>query len=104
MSLISVSQLGALRTLFPDKKIGVAFSCFDLFHAGHVLMLQDSKSQCDILVIGFQTDPTVNRPHKNKPVQSVDERRIQIQGSKYIDYIVEKSRIEKEERMDRDRK
>lgn len=68
-------------------KIGFTCSCFDLFHAGHVLMLQEAKEQCDYLVVGLQTDPTIDRPEKNKPVQSVLERFLQLKACKYVDEI-----------------
>ena len=69
-------------------RIGITFSCFDLFHAGHVKMLEEAKNQCDHLIVGFQIDPSIDRPEKNKPVQSVLERFIQIKACKYIDEIV----------------
>lgn len=69
-------------------KIGFTCSCFDLFHAGHVMMLKESKSKCDYLIVGLQTDPTIDRPEKNKPVQSVLERFIQLDACKYVDSIV----------------
>ena len=69
-------------------KIGFTCSCFDLFHAGHVMMLKEAKAQCDYLIVGLQTDPTIDRPHKNKPVQSVLERFIQLDACKYVDQIV----------------
>jgi glycerol-3-phosphate cytidylyltransferase len=69
-------------------KIGITCSCFDLFHAGHVKMLQEAKSQCDYLIVALQTDPTIDRPTKNKPVQSLVERYIQVNGCKYVDEIV----------------
>ena len=69
-------------------KIGFTASCFDLFHAGHVMMLKEAKEQCDYLIVGLQTDPTIDRPTKNKPVQSILERFIQIEGCKYVDQIV----------------
>mgnify|MGYP000539341532 FL=1 len=69
-------------------KVGITFSSFDLFHAGHVKMLEDAKEQCDYLICGLQTDPTLDRPEKNKPVQSVVERYIQLKGCKYVDEIV----------------
>jgi len=69
-------------------KIGITFSAFDLLHAGHVKMLEDAKEQCDYLICGLQTDPTVDRPEKNKPIQSVVERYIQLKGCKYVDEIV----------------
>ncbi|CAM1348131.1 adenylyltransferase/cytidyltransferase family protein [Tenacibaculum insulae] len=69
-------------------KIGITFSAFDLFHAGHVKMLEDAKDQCDYLICGLQTDPTIDRPEKNRPIQSVVERYIQLKGCKYVDEIV----------------
>ena len=68
--------------------IGFTCSCFDLLHAGHILMLQDAKRQCDKLIVGLQTDPTIDRPDtKNKPIQSLEERRIQLEAIKYVDEI-----------------
>ena len=69
-------------------KIGITFSCFDLFHAGHVAMLHEAKTQCDYLIVGLQTDPTIDRPTKNKPIQSVFERYMQLKACKYIDEII----------------
>lgn len=69
-------------------KVGITFSAFDLLHAGHIKMLEEAKRQCDYLIVGLQTDPTIDRPEKNKPVQSVVERYIQLKGCKYVDEIV----------------
>ena len=69
-------------------KIGFTCSCFDLLHAGHILMLKDAKEQCDKLIVGLQTDPSIDRPlTKNKPIQSLRERKIQLEAVKYIDDI-----------------
>ena len=69
-------------------KIGITFSAFDLLHAGHIKMLEDAKRQCDYLICGLQTDPTIDRPKKNLPVQSVVERYIQLKACKYVDEVV----------------
>ena len=68
--------------------VGITFSSFDLFHSGHVAMLKEAKSNCDHLMVGVQTDPTIDRPEKIKPIQSVFERYVQLEGCKYIDQIV----------------
>ena len=68
--------------------IGITFSSFDLFHSGHVAMLKEAKANCDHLIVGVQTDPTIDRPDKNKPIQSVFERYVQLEGCKYIDEII----------------
>ena len=69
-------------------KIGFTCSTFDLLHAGHVVMLEEAKRHCDYLIVGLQTDPTLDRPDKNKPIQSIVERQIQLAAVKYIDEIV----------------
>lgn len=72
-----------------DPVVGFTCSTFDLFHAGHVVMLQEGKSLCDYLVVGLLTDPTIDRPEtKNKPVQSVMERYLQLAACKYVDEII----------------
>lgn len=70
------------------NKIGFTCSTFDLLHAGHIAMLRESREQCDYLICGIQTDPTIDRPEKNKPVQTLVERWTQLQGVKYVDEII----------------
>ena len=70
------------------RKTGFTCSCFDLFHAGHIMMLKEAKSVCDYLIVGLQTDPTIDRPEKNKPIQSVFERYVQLEACKYVDEVV----------------
>jgi len=70
-------------------KVGFTCSTFDLFHAGHIMMLKEAKQQCDYLIVGLQTDPTIDRPEtKNKPVQSIFERFVQLQSCKFVDEVV----------------
>lgn len=69
-------------------KIGITCSTFDLLHAGHVMMLREAKSQCDYLIAALQIDPSIDRPEKNSPVQSIVERYVQLQAVKYIDEIL----------------
>ena len=71
-----------------ETRIGFTCSCFDLLHAGHILMLKDAKAQCDKLIVGLQIDPTIDRPEKNKPIQSLEERRIQLEAVKYVDEVI----------------
>ena len=71
------------------KKIGIVFSAFDLLHAGHIAMLSECKNHCDYLIAALQTDPTIDRPDtKNKPVQTIVERQIQLAATRYVDEIV----------------
>jgi glycerol-3-phosphate cytidylyltransferase len=70
-------------------KIGITFSTFDLFHAGHVAMLAEAKNHCDYLIAALQTDPTIDRPDtKNPPVQSIVERQIQLSTNRNVDEVV----------------
>ena len=67
--------------------VGFTCSCFDLLHAGHILMLEECYNNCKFLYVGLQTDPTIDRPEKNKPIQSYFERYEQLKAIKYIDEI-----------------
>ena len=69
-------------------KIGITFSAFDLLHAGHVSMLAEAKQNCDYLIVGLHIDPSLERDNKNKPIQSLIERQIQLKGCKYVDEII----------------
>jgi glycerol-3-phosphate cytidylyltransferase len=71
------------------KKVGVTVGAFDLCHAGHILMFKECKEVCDYLIVGLHSDPTIDRPGKNKPVMSFKERRIILESIKYIDEIFE---------------
>jgi glycerol-3-phosphate cytidylyltransferase len=79
-----------MRLSYKDcGKIGFTCSTFDLLHAGHITMLEEAKHHCDFLIVGLQTDPTIDRPDsKNPPVQSLIERQIQLAAVKYVDEIV----------------
>ena len=69
-------------------KRGITFGAFDLFHAGHILMLEEAKSVCDYLIVCIQSDPSLDRKEKNSPVQSIIEREIQVSTCKYVDEVM----------------
>ena len=68
--------------------VGITFSTFDLFHTGHVAMLKEASENCNHLIVGLQSDPSIDRTEKNKPIQSVFERYVQLAGCKYINEII----------------
>ena len=80
------------------KKVGFTCGSFDLTHAGHYLMFEECRNQCEFLVVGLQTDPTLDRPEKNIPIQTLEERLIQVRACKWVDdvivYATEKELIE----------
>ena len=69
-------------------KKGITFGAFDLFHAGHVMMLEEAKTVCDYLIVCIQSDPSLDRKEKNKPVQSIVEREIQVSGCRYTNEVI----------------
>ena len=69
-------------------QIGFTCSTLDLFHAGHITMLKEAKDNCDYLIVGIQSDPTIDRPTKNRPVQSLYERWVQLEACVYVDKII----------------
>ena len=68
-------------------RIGFTCGSFDLLHAGHVLMLEEARRECDHLIVGVQIDPTLDRPDKNKPIQSLEERITVLRGIRWVDEI-----------------
>ena len=69
-------------------KRGFTCGCFDLLHAGHVVMLKEARESCDHLIVGLQTDPSIDRQEKNTPIQSVYERYIQLSSIEYVDTVI----------------
>lgn len=70
------------------KKIGFTAGSFDLTHAGHYLMFKECREQCDFLVVALQTDPSIDRKEKNRPIQDLNERLIQVDACKWVDEII----------------
>lgn len=82
----------------PKYNRGVTVSTFDLMHAGHVLMLKEAKEVCKHLTVGLHryiADEDMDYrlkekgQIKNSPIMSVAERRILLEGSRYVDEIFE---------------
>ncbi len=69
-------------------KVGFTCSTFDLLHAGHIAMLREAKEQCDYLICGLQTDPSIDRITKNSPIQTIVERQVQLAAVKYVDEVI----------------
>ena len=88
---LNTGKIAELKNKYSKQKIGFTCSCFDILHSGHCIMLEDAKSQCDVLIIGLQTDPTIDRKNKNKPIQTYEERTIMINSIKYVDEVIEYS-------------
>lgn len=66
------------------------FTCgaFDVCHIGHLLMFEECKRQCDYLIVGLQTNPNSDREDKNRPIQSIFERYMQLKACKFVDEII----------------
>ena len=71
-----------------NRTIGITCSTFDLLHAGHIIMLEECKKYCDYLICALQVDPTIDRSEKNKPIQSLVERYIQLEAVQYVNKII----------------
>lgn len=69
-------------------KKGFTAGAFDLLHYGHLLMLREIREQCDYLIVGLHTDPTLDRPEKNKPIEEVEERKLRLESCKYVDEVI----------------
>ena len=70
-----------------NKIVGITFGSFDLCHYGHALMLEECKEYCDYLIVGVQSDPSIDRPEKNSPIQSHKERLGIVSSIKFVDEV-----------------
>jgi len=70
------------------KVRGFVAGSFDLIHPGYIQMFKDAKTVCDHLIVGLQSDPTLDRPEKCKPIHSLEERKIILSSIKYVDEIL----------------
>tara|TARA_B100002019_G_C21245905_1_gene588236 strand:- start:1135 stop:1887 length:753 start_codon:yes stop_codon:yes gene_type:complete len=71
----------------PQKK-GIIAGAFDVIHPGYIRMFADAKKYCNHLTVALHEDPSMARPHKLQPVQTVEERKEILRAIKYIDDIV----------------
>ena len=69
-------------------KKGVIAGNFDVIHPGYIAMFKERKQNCDCLIILLHTDPSIERPHKLKPILSDDERKELLLSIKYIDDVI----------------
>ena len=70
-----------------NKIVGITFGSFDLCHYGHALMFEECKEYCDYLIVGVQSDPSIDRPEKNSPIQSHKERLGIVNSIKFVDEV-----------------
>ena len=71
-----------------NMKKGVIAGNFDVIHPGYVAMFKEMSKNCDCLVVLLHTDPSIERPHKLKPILSPDERKEMLESIKYVDDVV----------------
>ena len=81
-------KMGMENISVKNMEIGFTCSSFDLFHAGHVSMLNEAKKFCDYLIVGIQIDPSLDRKEKNKPILTLIERQLQVRACKFVDEII----------------
>jgi glycerol-3-phosphate cytidylyltransferase len=81
-----------VKTKWPIRKllkIGLVAGSFDVIHPGYVKMFEDAKDNaCNFLVVALQSDPTIDRPEKSKPVQTPEEREYILRSIRYVDDVI----------------
>ena len=89
--LVPPEQINALAQTLQreNKKIVFTNGCFDILHAGHVLYLESAKRLGDILVIGLNSDASVQRlKGENRPIVAERERSIVLAALEAVDYVI----------------
>lgn len=72
-------------------KVGYTVGVFDLFHVGHLNLLERCKAMCDVLIVGVCDDAYVRDVKHKDPVIPEDERKRIVEALKCVDqaYIVD---------------
>lgn len=70
------------------KIVGYTTGVFDLFHIGHLNILERAKQNCDYLIVGVSTDELVMEYKHKKPVICYEERRRIVEAIRYVDEVV----------------
>lgn len=84
---------------------GYTAGVYDLFHAGHLNILQKAKSQCDYLIVGVNTSEGTYKYKGRRPIVDDDDRLAVVQNIKCVDeaHLVENnSKLEALERFNYD--
>ena len=67
---------------------GIIAGNFDVIHPGYIAMFNEMKEKCDCLIVLLHTDPSIERPHKLKPILSADERKDILMSLKVVDDVI----------------
>jgi len=68
--------------------IGYTTGVFDMFHIGHLNIIQRAKAQCDYLIVGVSTDELVQHDKNKTPIIPFAERCAIVGAIKYVDKVV----------------
>ena len=69
-------------------KKGFTAGNFDILHPGYIQLFKECKANCDHFTILLQTDPTIERPEKLKPILSTEERIEQLMSNVNVDEVL----------------
>ena len=71
------------------KKIVFTNGCFDILHAGHVSFLEKAKNFGDILILGLNSDRSVQAlKGKGRPINNQNDRAYILAALEVVDYVV----------------
>jgi glycerol-3-phosphate cytidylyltransferase len=68
--------------------VGYTTGVFDLFHVGHLNILQRAKEQCDYLIVGVSTDELCESYKHKAPIIPFEERMAIVEAIRYVDEVV----------------
>jgi glycerol-3-phosphate cytidylyltransferase len=78
-----------------NKIIGYTTGVFDLFHIGHLNILEKAAKECDYLIVGVTTSETVKKYKDRYPITSLEDRMAIVRAIKYVDRVVVQENMDK---------
>lgn len=79
------------------KKYNVGYTqgVFDMFHVGHLNLINTAKEHCDYLIVGINSDMLVQNYKKKTPVINENERRLIVSNLKNVDEVIITNTLDK---------
>ena len=78
-----------------NKIVGYTTGVFDLFHIGHLNILEKAAKECDYLIVGVTTSETVKKYKDRYPITSLEDRMAIVRAIKYVDRVVVQENMDK---------
>lgn len=90
--ILTPERAGAIASALraEGRSIGMVNGCFDLLHLGHIELLRQARTRCEVLFVAVNSDNSVKSlKGKNRPFVDEIGRMGAVESIRFVDYVVE---------------